>query len=79
LKIAPNDKAMICTDIYGVEETVSKGGCKDLDGSDIVLEPILVEKEWLKVAWEDKSGQKRTAWIRWTDGKNILIEFFYFC
>jgi hypothetical protein len=79
LKIAPNDTAMISTDLYGAEESaVYQTECKDIDGSDIVLKPILVDKAWLKVAWEDKSGQKRTAWVRWTDGKNILIEFFYF-
>jgi len=50
--------------------------------NEVIFHPIKVEKDWLKVSWEDpkknKGKDENSGWIRWKENQKILIEFFYF-
>lgn len=48
----------------------------------VFYQPVEIRKNWLKVRLEDTGGSKPkargTGWIKWREGDELLIEFFYF-
>ncbi|MEL1245126.1 hypothetical protein AAEO56_12690 [Flavobacterium sp. DGU11] len=54
------------------------------DGSETVAKmkdelymPVEVKGEWLRVSWGHQENEK-SAWIKWRNEKNIILELFYF-
>lgn len=41
--------------------------------------PVEIKNDWLKIKWEnDFEKEEQTGWIKWRDGKYLIIELFYF-
>ena len=55
-----------------------------LSNAEPFFHPVEIKGEWLKVKWETTDGTERkqsnydSGWIRWKDGKSLLVELFYF-
>ncbi|WP_461629092.1 hypothetical protein [Labilibaculum euxinus] len=56
-----------------VSSTIIEINTENLDPA---IGPLLIEGDWLKIKyWENDI--KNTGWIRWKEGKQIIISLWY--
>jgi hypothetical protein len=59
--------------------TVDSNVILEFPGEDIRMTMTTLDGDWMKLEWTNDSGEARTGWIRWRDGRSnrIIVSFPY--